>query len=129
MSLVFYTLPNHQFLPRFHDLYYFLSRVQATPKSTGDSADDEEDGENKEDFRCGWKECGMLLENQQQLVHHVNTEHIQKNKKDCTCYWEGCSREEKPFKAMYMLVVHVRRHTGEKPHKCHVSLIFSHSVC
>lgn len=30
-------------------------------------------------------------------------------------------REEKPFKAQYMLVVHMRRHTGEKPHKCTVS--------
>lgn len=67
-----------------------------------------------------WKSCGQLFEKQNQLVAHVNSEHIQKNKKDCTCYWKECSREEKPFKAMYMLVVHVRRHTGEKPHKCHV---------
>ena len=34
------------------------------------------------------------------------------------CQWKDCSREEKPFKAQYMLVVHMRRHTGEKPHKC-----------
>lgn len=36
------------------------------------------------------------------------------------CRWEECSREQKPFKAQYMLVVHMRRHTGEKPHKCTV---------
>ena len=35
--------------------------------------------------------------------------------------WKDCTREEKPFKAQYMLVVHMRRHTGEKPHKCTVS--------
>ncbi|VDK56415.1 unnamed protein product [Gongylonema pulchrum] len=33
------------------------------------------------------------------------------------CLWEGCKREE-AFKAQYMLVVHVRRHTGEKPNVC-----------
>jgi hypothetical protein len=37
------------------------------------------------------------------------------------CRWLECSREQKPFKAQYMLVVHMRRHTGEKPHKCTVS--------
>lgn len=38
------------------------------------------------------------------------------------CRWEDCSREQKPFKAQYMLVVHMRRHTGEKPHKCTVRI-------
>lgn len=87
----------------------------------GESADDEDNNDEKVEHRCLWKGCGQLFEKLSQLVSHVNSEHIQKNKKDCTCYWEDCSREEKPFKAMYMLVVHVRRHTGEKPHKCHVS--------
>ncbi len=52
---------------------------------------------------------------------HLNQDHIQANKKAFICRWEDCSREEKPFKAQYMLVVHMRRHTGEKPHKCTVS--------
>ena len=34
-------------------------------------------------------------------------------------------RQEKPFKAQYMLVVHMRRHTGEKPHKCTVSFFIN----
>ena len=52
---------------------------------------------------------------------HINQDHIQANKKAFVCRWSECSREEKPFKAQYMLVVHMRRHTGEKPHKCTVS--------
>ena len=58
---------------------------------------------------------------------HLNNDHIAANKKHFVCQWIGCSREEKPFKAQYMLVVHMRRHTGEKPHRCTVSGIKSHS--
>ena len=54
-------------------------------------------------------------------LQHINQDHIQANKKAFVCRWSECSREEKPFKAQYMLVVHMRRHTGEKPHKCTVS--------
>uniref|UniRef100_A0AAV2K1D2 C2H2-type domain-containing protein n=1 Tax=Knipowitschia caucasica TaxID=637954 RepID=A0AAV2K1D2_KNICA len=49
---------------------------------------------------------------------HINNEHIHGEKKEFVCRWDECSREQKPFKAQYMLVVHMRRHTGEKPHKC-----------
>ncbi|CAB1347076.1 unnamed protein product [Coregonus sp. 'balchen'] len=49
---------------------------------------------------------------------HINNDHIHGEKKEFVCRWDECSREQKPFKAQYMLVVHMRRHTGEKPHKC-----------
>lgn len=54
------------------------------------------------------------------VPQHINNEHIHGEKKEFVCRWEECSREQKPFKAQYMLVVHMRRHTGEKPHKCTV---------
>lgn len=53
-------------------------------------------------------------------LQHINNDHIHGEKKEFVCRWEECSREQKPFKAQYMLVVHMRRHTGEKPHKCTV---------
>lgn len=53
---------------------------------------------------------------------HINNDHIHGEKKEFVCRWEECSREQKPFKAQYMLVVHMRRHTGEKPHKCTVRI-------
>lgn len=55
-------------------------------------------------------------------LQHVNNEHIGVSKKNFTCRWKNCVRDGKPFKAQYMLVVHMRRHTGEKPHRCTVSL-------
>lgn len=56
------------------------------------------------------------------LSQHINNDHIHGEKKEFVCRWEECSREQKPFKAQYMLVVHMRRHTGEKPHKCTVRI-------
>ncbi|XP_026216932.1 zinc finger protein GLI2-like [Anabas testudineus] len=67
---------------------------------------------------CHWEGCTKEYDTQDQLVHHINNDHIHGEKKEFVCRWEDCSREQKPFKAQYMLVVHMRRHTGEKPHKC-----------
>ncbi|XP_051531472.1 zinc finger protein GLI2-like [Myxocyprinus asiaticus] len=67
---------------------------------------------------CHWEGCSKEYDTQEQLVHHINNEHIHGEKKEFVCRWDECSREQKPFKAQYMLVVHMRRHTGEKPHKC-----------
>ncbi|KAI5729101.1 hypothetical protein M8J77_025406 [Diaphorina citri] len=67
---------------------------------------------------CHWKDCGLEFGTQDILVKHINNDHIHANKKSFICRWEDCTRDEKPFKAQYMLVVHMRRHTGEKPHKC-----------
>lgn len=67
---------------------------------------------------CHWRDCGLEFPTQDDLVKHISNDHIHANKKSFICGWEECSREEKPFKAQYMLVVHMRRHTGEKPHKC-----------
>ena len=58
------------------------------------------------------------------ILQHLNNDHIGNSKKAFVCMWKDCSREEKPFKAQYMLVVHMRRHTGEKPHRCTVSTGF-----
>uniref|UniRef100_A0A8C8M9A1 C2H2-type domain-containing protein n=1 Tax=Oncorhynchus tshawytscha TaxID=74940 RepID=A0A8C8M9A1_ONCTS len=67
---------------------------------------------------CRWEGCSKEYDTQEQLVHHINNDHIHGEKKEFVCRWDECSREQKPFKAQYMLVVHMRRHTGEKPHKC-----------
>ncbi|XP_014340196.1 zinc finger protein GLI1 [Latimeria chalumnae] len=105
----------------------------SSPASTGtqdpllgilDGRDDLEKDDGKQDVEavyetnCHWEGCAKEFDTQEQLVHHINNEHIHGEKKEFVCHWQDCSREQRPFKAQYMLVVHMRRHTGEKPHKC-----------
>ncbi|TTN99760.1 Transcriptional activator GLI3 [Bagarius yarrelli] len=84
--------------------------------------DDKEDRKQVQEVvyetNCHWENCWRQFDTQEQLVHHVNNDHIHGEKKEFVCRWKDCSREQKSFKAQYMLVVHMRRHTGEKPHKC-----------
>ncbi|KAF2369137.1 Zinc finger C2H2-type [Trinorchestia longiramus] len=85
------------------------------------AADDDGLKEEPPDFietHCHWKDCNKDFNTPDELVKHINSDHIHANKKSFVCRWKECSRIEKPFKAQYMLVVHMRRHTGEKPHKC-----------
>ncbi|NXE30384.1 GLI1 protein, partial [Ardeotis kori] len=80
--------------------------------------DGKPESETVYETNCYWDGCAKEFDTQEQLVHHINNEHIHGEKKEFVCHWASCSREQRPFKAQYMLVVHMRRHTGEKPHKC-----------
>ncbi|TKR57788.1 hypothetical protein L596_030441 [Steinernema carpocapsae] len=70
-----------------------------------------------EDVVCDWVGCGAVLQGEHELIDHVASSHIQISK-DFVCRWAGCFRKQLPFTALYMLVTHVRRHTGEKPNIC-----------
>ncbi|XP_029002787.1 transcriptional activator GLI3 [Betta splendens] len=87
-------------------------------KEEGDRDESKQEPEVVYETNCHWENCCREFDTQEQLVQHINNDHIHGEKKEFVCRWEECSREQKPFKAQYMLVVHMRRHTGEKPHKC-----------
>ncbi|XP_051970548.1 transcriptional activator GLI3-like [Xyrauchen texanus] len=87
-------------------------------KEEGDKEEGKQEPEVVYETNCHWEGCCREFDTQEQLVLHINNDHIHGEKKEFVCRWEECSREQKPFKAQYMLVVHMRRHTGEKPHKC-----------
>ena len=102
-----------------HDVRSGLNRTKLKREDNPeDNIDDHTEPGDFIETNCHWKECSQEFTTQEELVKHINNDHIHGNKKSFVCRWKECSREEKPFKAQYMLVVHMRRHTGEKPHKC-----------
>lgn len=68
---------------------------------------------------CRWAKCNRLFELLQDLVDHVNDAHV-KPEKDAgyCCHWEGCARHGRGFNARYKMLIHIRTHTNEKPHRC-----------
>ncbi|XP_028967565.1 transcriptional activator cubitus interruptus [Galendromus occidentalis] len=127
--------PLHQQLLQRHYPHHPVTPLAPVPGTTDLGTDvvsstnleikkeikEEKEVTGEEDFietNCHWADCTLEFNTQAELVHHINKDHIQSNKKTYVCRWQDCQREEKPFKASYMLVVHMRRHTSEKPNKC-----------
>ncbi|XP_034479217.1 zinc finger protein GLIS2 homolog isoform X2 [Drosophila innubila] len=74
------------------------------------------------DFNCNWQDCGRVFESLEALAQHVTLRHAIASLLDGLyyCRWGGCQRSERGFNARYKMLVHVRTHTKEKPHRCHL---------
>ncbi|XP_060657306.1 zinc finger protein GLIS2 homolog [Drosophila nasuta] len=74
------------------------------------------------DFICNWHDCGRVFESLEALAQHVTLRHAVASLLDGLyyCRWGGCQRSERGFNARYKMLVHVRTHTKEKPHRCHL---------
>lgn len=91
--------------------------------SQNSSSDPPSDPEQRSEFSCEWGNCEQVFYSDEVYIEHVN-QHTQAQS-DNTCRWRECERKCKPFAAHYMLVLHARKHTGEKPNKCPVSFFKS----
>ena len=70
---------------------------------------------------CQWQDCEDTFLTVEELVNHINNNHVLASKEPCEylCHWKNCVRQGKGFNARYKLLIHLRTHTGERPHACH----------
>lgn len=94
-----------------------LSDVLRRESDEGGTSNEVVDVETLTEEKCEWDGCQLVFSTQKALVDHVAECHVNISSRDWVCKWRQCERTE-PFRALYMLVVHVRKHTGEKPNEC-----------
>lgn len=75
-------------------------------------------GNENKPKKCGWSNCSHMANSVRSLKMHVENDHLN-HLTQYACRWISCSRSS-PFKALYMLSLHLRSHIGIKPFECSV---------
>ncbi|XP_071444555.1 uncharacterized protein [Hetaerina americana] len=90
----------------------------ADPRSVEREGGDVQDGAEGE-FLCRWGTCKDSFSHVDLLASHVTCVHATSGENGLFfCGWRGCSRGKRGFNARYKMLIHVRTHTNEKPHRC-----------
>ncbi|THW00224.1 hypothetical protein D6D17_00826 [Aureobasidium pullulans] len=70
---------------------------------------------------CAWEGCSVGdLANSDELIAHVQNDHIAPKRARYTCEWGDCARKGTNHPSGYALKAHMRSHTKEKPFFCHL---------
>ncbi|KAF5273042.1 hypothetical protein FQR65_LT04784 [Abscondita terminalis] len=131
--LHYYSSPPNEFsyFNRFQPYEMMNEELTMTHSSNGSQSDSDNSvssveifpkeihNKKKEQVQCCWFNCGIVFESLDQLAAHVSKIHASSGPGGLFyCGWKGCLRNNKGFNARYKMLVHVRTHTNEKPHRC-----------
>lgn len=91
-----------------------------SPHASSLGLDDDYSGQGNDQITvCRWDGCeGGDFGNMDDLVKHLEDEHIGTRQKKHSCEWSDCSRKGQTHASGYALRAHMRSHTREKPFYC-----------
>ncbi|KAI6176652.1 (spotted green pufferfish) hypothetical protein [Aphelenchoides bicaudatus] len=75
-------------------------------------------GTDNKQRNCNWSGCSYVTNSVRSLKTHVEREHLH-HMNQFVCRWDNCTRTA-PFKALYMLSLHLRSHMGDRPFECRI---------
>jgi len=68
---------------------------------------------------CQWEGCNQQISDSQQLLHHLERNHVEIGKTIYPCLWRGCQFYGHSFRKLTRIISHLRTHTGEQLFRCH----------
>ncbi|ORZ27276.1 hypothetical protein BCR41DRAFT_317947 [Lobosporangium transversale] len=94
------------------------SNASGNSNNTTTTSTGQENANEGEQHRCGWKGCGRVFSNFDSLTTHLSEDHVGTGKSEYVCEWEGCERNGRGFGQRQKAMRHIQTHTGDKPYQC-----------
>ena len=93
--------------------------IPNSPSADANRMPDEDPMAHEQVTVCKWDGCSADdLGNMDNLVQHLQDDHVAGKQTNYACEWLGCQRKGQAHASGYALKAHMRSHTKEKPFYC-----------